>query len=46
MKRQSVCGRLKTFGLNLLRFLQIDGAFAHDTFTDEKSYFAQVKVGW
>ncbi len=46
--RAGLAEKRPTFGigLNLFRFLQIDGAFAHDTFTDENSYFAQVKLGW
>jgi hypothetical protein len=34
------------FGLNCFRVLQVDGAYAYNTFTDENSYFAQLKIGW
>lgn len=46
--RAGLAGKRPTFGLgvNLFRFIQLDGAYAHDTFTDENAFFAQVKVGW
>lgn len=46
--RAGLAEKRPTFGIgfNLFRFVQIDGAYAHDTFTDENSYFAQVKIGW
>jgi hypothetical protein len=34
------------FGLNLFRALQIDAAYAHDSFVQESSYYAQVRLGW
>jgi hypothetical protein len=33
-------------GLNLFRVLQIDGAYAWDTFVQDWSYFAQLRLGW
>ena len=33
-------------GLNLFRALQIDGAYAWDSFVDDYSYFAQMRIGW
>ena len=33
-------------GLNLFRFIQIDGAYAVDSFIQERSYFAQLRIGW
>jgi hypothetical protein len=46
--RTGMADKHPTFGLglNLFRVLQVDGAYAYNTFTDENSYFAQVKVGW
>lgn len=33
-------------GLNLFRLIQIDGAFAYDSFIGENSYFGQIRLGW
>lgn len=33
-------------GINLFRIVQLDGAFAYDSFIGENSYFAQVRLGW
>lgn len=33
-------------GLNLFRAVQIDGAYAWDSFVDTYSYFAQLRIGW
>jgi hypothetical protein len=33
-------------GLNLFRAVQVDGAYAYDTFIGDYSYFAQLKIGW
>jgi hypothetical protein len=33
-------------GLNLFRAVQIDGAYAWDSFVDTFSYFAQLRIGW
>jgi hypothetical protein len=33
-------------GLKLFKFIQIDGAYAYDTFVNENAYFAQMKFGW
>jgi hypothetical protein len=33
-------------GLNLFRVVQIDGAYAWDSFVDDFSYYAQLRIGW
>jgi len=33
-------------GLNVLRMLQIDAAYAHDSYVDARSYFLQARLGW
>jgi hypothetical protein len=33
-------------GLNIFRVLQIDGAYAHDVYTDQFAWFGQLKLGW
>jgi hypothetical protein len=33
-------------GVNLFRVLQIDAAYAHDSYVDAQSYFLQVRLGW
>lgn len=33
-------------GVNLFRVLQIDAAYAHDSYVDANSYFLQVRLGW
>lgn len=33
-------------GFNFFRVVQLDGAYAHDNFIGEDSYFAQLKIGW
>jgi hypothetical protein len=33
-------------GLNILRVLQIDAAYAHDSYVNARSYFLQVRLGW
>ncbi len=33
-------------GLNLFRALQIDGAYAFDSFIQANSYYVQARVGW
>jgi hypothetical protein len=33
-------------GLNIFRVLQIDAAYAHDSYVDARSYFLQVRFGW
>jgi len=33
-------------GLSLLKFLHVDGAYAHDRFVNEYAYYAQLKIGW
>ncbi len=33
-------------GINLFRFLQIDGAYAYDNYVGANSYYAQVRIGW
>lgn len=33
-------------GLNLGRVLQIDGAYAHDSYVQARSYFLQARLGW
>jgi hypothetical protein len=33
-------------GLNLFRVVQLDGAYAFDTFLQDWSYFAQLRLGW
>jgi hypothetical protein len=33
-------------GLNILRMLQIDAAYAHDSYVDARSYFLQARLGW
>lgn len=33
-------------GLNIFRVLQLDGAYAHDSYVDARSYFVQARLGW
>ncbi len=33
-------------GVNLGRVLQIDGAYAHDSYVQARSYFLQARLGW
>ncbi len=33
-------------GLNLTKYVQIDGAYAYDRFVDSFAYFGQLKFGW
>jgi hypothetical protein len=33
-------------GLNIFRVLQIDAAYAHDSYVNARSYFLQVRLGW
>ncbi len=33
-------------GLNIFRALQIDAAYAHDSYVDARSYFLQARLGW
>jgi hypothetical protein len=33
-------------GLNLFRVVQIDGAYAWDSFVNDFSYYAQLRIGW
>ena len=33
-------------GLNFGNVVQLDGAYAHDTYVDENAWFAQIKFGW
>lgn len=33
-------------GLNVLKFLHLDGAYAYDRFVNEYAYYAQLKIGW
>jgi hypothetical protein len=33
-------------GINLFKLVQLDGAYAYDEFIQERSYFAQVRIGW
>ena len=33
-------------GLNLTKYVQIDGAYAYDRFVDEFAYFSQIRFGW
>ena len=33
-------------GLNIYKALQIDGAYAYDTFVESYSFYAQVRLGW
>ncbi|MBN2011520.1 hypothetical protein JW960_19470 [candidate division KSB1 bacterium] len=46
--RVGMADKKATFGLglNIFRFLRIDGAYAYDTFVNENAYFVQVKFGW
>ena len=33
-------------GLNVLKLIHIDGAYAYDRFVNENAYYAQLKIGW
>jgi len=33
-------------GLNILKFIHIDGAYAFDRFVNEYAYYTQLKIGW
>ena len=33
-------------GLNLFRVLQVDAAYAHDSYVNARSYFLQARLGW
>jgi len=33
-------------GLNILKLIHIDGAYAYDRFVNEYAYYAQLKIGW
>jgi hypothetical protein len=34
------------FGVNVFRVLQIDAAYAHDSYVQARSYFVQARLGW
>jgi hypothetical protein len=33
-------------GLNILKLIHLDGAYAYDRFVNENAYYAQLKIGW